>query len=430
MNVAYNRKKTIKMESNSDVKVKNIQNFLSLHYAVFQIASDVLRQKFSEKWKNIYDAEWENLEENGKRFIEGPGKNIFFSSKKIQKSLLKTGNLQAWDLPLIIQCIKCLENFAKSCKKADIVYEHKKLDDLKEIRNQLSHQPTTEVTEEKFEEYWKATSEILLSFGVTQQTLDEARNVKFTEAATFPEFSTPNSTKADELKEKGNKCYSAKRYKEAIDAYSEAIELPGIPIKTLAFLYSNRSLMHLELNDLSNAKDDAKGVTQMHPTWWRGYARLADSYEKMKKFEKAIKYYEIALQMNPPDPHNKTLTDSLYYCRRMLGKIDRMENIQPHNSINTVKEMIDDSNKRLGTVGSQFDEVSFHLRQLQIDSIPALKSDVSNICAEGHRFLRGIACSQNFEEAASRFAKAANKGSADGMYNLGVLLLEGKGIKR
>lgn len=418
------------MEAKPDVKVKNIQNFLSLHYIVSKIASDVLRDMFCEKWRSIYHSEWTNVEETGKLFIEGAGKSTFYSSKKIQKNLLKTGNINAWDLPLIIQSIKCLENFANSFKSADVADEHKKLDNLKEIRNQLAHQPTTEVSEENFEKYWQATSQILLSFGVTQQTLDEAKNVKFTESPTFLENSTPNSAKADELKEQGNQFYAAKKYQEAVDVYSEAIELPEIPIKTLAFLYSNRSLMYLELHDLSSAKDDAKGVTQMHPTWWRGYARLADSYEKMKKFEKAIKYYELALQMSPPEGHNKTLTDSLYYCRRMLGKINRMESIQPHNFINSTREVIDEANKQHGAVGTPLDEGFVHVTHSLINKSDFLKSVPAVICAEGHKFLRGIDVPQDFELAANKFGKAASKGSADGMYNLGVLFLEGKGIKR
>lgn len=419
------------MDSKPDVKVKNIQNFLSLHYIVSKIASDVLREMFCEKWKSIYHSEWTNVEENRKSFIEGAGKSLFSSSKKIQKNLLKTGSVNAWDLPLIIDAIKCLENFANFNKSADVADEHKKLNNLREIRNQLAHQPTTEVSEENFDKYWQATSQILLSFGVTQQTLDEAKNVKFTESPIFPENSTPNSTKADKLKKKGNEFYAESKYQEAIDVYSEAIELPEIPIKTLAFLYSNRSLMYLELRDWSNAKDDAKGVTQMHPTWWRGYARLADAYEKMKKFEKAIKYYELALQMSPPDCHNKTLTDSLYYCRRMLGKINRMENIQPQNFVDSMREVIDEANKELEKVGgTPLNEGLVHLTQSLINQNDILKSDPGVICAEGHKFLRGIERPQDFQLAANRFAKAASKGSADGMYNLGALLLEGKGVKR
>lgn len=410
------------MESKSD-SIKNIQNFLSLHYVVFKISTDVLRKKFYEKWESVFHTEWTNTKENGKLFIEGVGKNVFSSSKKIQKDLLKSGNTNLWDLPLIIQSIKCL----------DYANEYKKLDDLKQIRNHLSHQPTTEMAEETFQKYWDAACQILLSFGVTQETLNEAKNVKFTESTILPDNSVindPNSTEADELKEKGNEYYAAKQYKEAIEMYSKAIDLPDIPLKSLAILYSNRSLMYLELKDLSCAKEDAKGVIHIHPTWWRGYARLAKSYEEMKKFEKAIKNYELAFQMNPPDCHKSTLTDSQYYCRRMLGKLNRLENIQPYNFVNTMKEVIDDANEQLGISGTDLDEAFVHLSQSLINKSEILQSFPTVICAEGHKFLRGIDGPQDFELAASRFAKAANKGSADGMYNFGALLLEGKGIKR
>lgn len=412
------------MKSTADVNVKNIQNFLSLHYVVIKIASDVLRVKFREKWNSIFNSEWTNVEENGKEFIEGAGKAIFRTSKNIQRSALKTGNINLWDLPLIIDAIKCLENYAS----AGVTDEHKHLDNLKSIRNQLSHQPTNEITEENFRKYWDATSQILLSFGVSQATLDEAKNFKLTEAPEDLNLTAePNTALADELKEAGNKYQAAGKYQDAIDKYTEAMQLSGIPLTTLSILHSNRSLMHLELNDIPNAKDDAKAAIHLNITWWRGYARLASAYEKSKKYEKAIKNYEIALQMNAPEVNNRTLNDSLCHCRFTLGRINRMESLQPHNFINSWKEVVDDANKTLGK--NPFDE-----NETNVNASTILNSqDVSNaavLCAQAHLFLRGIGCTQDYEQAASRFGKAASKGNADGMYNLGALLLEGKGIKR
>ncbi|KAG4071231.1 hypothetical protein HA402_008966 [Bradysia odoriphaga] len=369
-----------------------------------------------------------DVEENGKQFIEGAGKSIFQKSKSIQKSALKTGNINRWDLPLIIDAIKCLEMYASAGKRFIVADEHKNLDNLKSIRNQLSHQPTTEVTEENFRKYWDATSQILLSFGVSQATLDEAKNLKFTELTDdLTATSESNAAIADEYKEAGNKYYAAKKYQDAIDKYTEAMQLPGIPLKTLSMLHSNRSLMHLELNELSHAKDDANAAILLNPTWWRGYARLASAYEKSKKYEKAIKNYEIALQTNAPEIHNRTLTDSLCHCRVILGRINRMESIQPHNFINTWNEAVEESNKILGK--NPFDEDGANINASMIlNNENASNPEV--LCAQGHLFLRGIGCAQDFEQAANRFGKAASKGSANGMYNLGVLLLEGKGIKR
>lgn len=412
------------MESKEDKNIKNIQNFLTLHYVISNIASDALREKFREKWQSMFQSEWENKAENGKSFIDGVGKKVFRSSKRIQQNLLKSGNINTWDLPLIIESIKCLE--VDRTSNVD-----KKLHELREIRNQISHQPTTEVSDESFEKYWSAACEILLSFGVSQETLNKARNVKFTESPLSSENSNElNSTEADKLKEEGNRYYNKKQYKKAVELYSKAIELPGIPLKSLAILYSNRSLMHLELKDLSSAKEDAKAVIHIHPTWWRGYARLAKSYEENQKYEKALKNYELAFEMNPPDIHRADLTDSQQYCQLILGKINRMENIQPHNFVNTMKEALDAANKELGIANSPILEGAVHMTNSIISKSNILKSDPNVICAEGHKFLRGIEGPQDFTLAANRFAKAANKGSANGMYNLGALLLEGKGIKR
>uniref|UniRef100_A0A914YTL6 Beta-lactamase n=1 Tax=Panagrolaimus superbus TaxID=310955 RepID=A0A914YTL6_9BILA len=49
---------------------------------------------------------------------------------------------------------------------------------------------------------------------------------------------------------------------------------------------------------------------------------------------------------------------------------------------------------------------------------------------KGHQFLNGNGERQDFKKAAEFYAKAANMGYPEGMYNLGQLYYEGNGVKR
>ena len=66
---------------------------------------------------------------------------------------------------------------------------------------------------------------------------------------------------AEDWKLKGNALVKEKKYKEALDCYSKAIELdPNNPI-----LYSNRSAMYLNLTEYDQAIADADKAISLKP---------------------------------------------------------------------------------------------------------------------------------------------------------------------
>ena len=64
---------------------------------------------------------------------------------------------------------------------------------------------------------------------------------------------------AENLKKNGNELYKQKKYREALEMYSEAIRL----LPTCAAYYGNRSATYMMLNKFTDALEDAKQATSI-----------------------------------------------------------------------------------------------------------------------------------------------------------------------
>ena len=97
---------------------------------------------------------------------------------------------------------------------------------------------------------------------------------------------------AKEWKEKGNALVKEKKYKEALDCYSKSIEIdPNDPI-----LYSNRSAMHLNLNEYDQALTDAEKAISLKPEYAKAYLRKGKALEGQQKFKEALDTYKLGLE--------------------------------------------------------------------------------------------------------------------------------------
>eukprot|EP00127_Corallochytrium_limacisporum_P001419 Clim_evm41s55 gene=Clim_evmTU41s55 len=100
---------------------------------------------------------------------------------------------------------------------------------------------------------------------------------------------------AAELKDLGNKAFSAKNYDEAVNHYTAAIEQdPSNHV-----LYSNRSACYASLKQYDQAKLDAEQCISIKPDWPKGYSRLGTANEFLGDMEGAIKAYEKGLEIDP-----------------------------------------------------------------------------------------------------------------------------------
>ncbi|ORX55657.1 TPR-like protein [Hesseltinella vesiculosa] len=88
---------------------------------------------------------------------------------------------------------------------------------------------------------------------------------------------------AQGLKEKGNKLFSGKKYKEAIDAYSQAIRFKKDPI-----YFSNRAACHSFMGNHKQVISDSNDALLLDPTYIKAINRRAQAFEKENQLEEAL----------------------------------------------------------------------------------------------------------------------------------------------
>ena len=97
---------------------------------------------------------------------------------------------------------------------------------------------------------------------------------------------------AKDWKDKGNALVKEKKYKEALDCYTKAIEIdPNDPI-----LYSNRSAMHLNLQEFDQSLADAEKAISLKSDYAKAYLRKGKALEGLNKIEEALDTYKLGLE--------------------------------------------------------------------------------------------------------------------------------------
>eukprot|EP01090_Pellita_catalonica_P002413 TRINITY_DN119_c0_g2_i3.p1 TRINITY_DN119_c0_g2~~TRINITY_DN119_c0_g2_i3.p1 ORF type:complete len:258 (+),score=60.90 TRINITY_DN119_c0_g2_i3:73-846(+) len=113
-------------------------------------------------------------------------------------------------------------------------------------------------------------------------------------------------SKAQELKNKGNKFFSQKNYTEAIKWYTKAIAVDP----NQAAFYSNRSAAYMGLNNPKDALKDAESCINAKPDWVKGHYRRALALMELERYSEAAKSFEKAVQLDPSNEDIKSKYNS------------------------------------------------------------------------------------------------------------------------
>ena len=137
---------------------------------------------------------------------------------------------------------------------------------------------------------------------------------------------------AKEWKDKGNLLVKEQKFSEALECYSKAIELDSNdPI-----LYSNRSLMHSNLNEFDLALIDADKAIEINPNYSKGYLRRGKALEGLGRFEEALNTYHSGLEK---DNNNAKLMDAIKKLEKSLcSKINTNKDIKTDKSKNIIEK--------------------------------------------------------------------------------------------
>ena len=112
------------------------------------------------------------------------------------------------------------------------------------------------------------------------------------------------------LNMRGNNCFKENNFKNAVDLFTQAIEL-----NPTATYFVNRSTANRKLNQFGCALDDATKAIDIDPKYYKGYSRRADAYMGLEQYSPAIKDYESAIKMNPT---NTRLPKQIAICKDLI----------------------------------------------------------------------------------------------------------------
>jgi small glutamine-rich tetratricopeptide repeat-containing protein alpha len=158
------------------------------------------------------------------------------------------------------------------------------------------------------------------SLNVASQCLAMAFNTTHDDAADLPdllqlltqacpdkmakiEVSDDQKEQAQKFKNEGNALVKEKKYKEAVEKYTAAINC-----QESAIFYCNRAAAYTSLENYEEALQDCKKAISFDPDYSKAYSRMGLIYSKIDLYAESENCYEKALKLEPEnDSYKKNL---------------------------------------------------------------------------------------------------------------------------
>uniref|UniRef100_A0A1I7RKR3 TPR_REGION domain-containing protein n=2 Tax=Bursaphelenchus xylophilus TaxID=6326 RepID=A0A1I7RKR3_BURXY len=142
----------------------------------------------------------------------------------------------------------------------------------------------------------------------------------------------PEIRTAEQLKEDGNKRFQRGEYQEAIDLYTEALQLqPENALRIV--LYRNRAMVRLKIEDYEGAENDCDKVLELDGADSKALYRRALAREQLEKVGQAFKDAKEAARLQPGDKKIQELCEHLVKLNTEKMKL-------ANSTENRVKEML------------------------------------------------------------------------------------------
>ncbi|KAL1932684.1 hypothetical protein VTP01DRAFT_8362 [Rhizomucor pusillus] len=146
--------------------------------------------------------------------------------------------------------------------------------------------------------------------------------------------SEENRIKAEEIKTEANKLFAAKRFSEAIEKYTAAIDLnPNV-----AAYYTNRAFCHLKLESYGYAIADADAALKIDPSLVKANYRRASANMALGKFKDALKDLKVVCKKAPGDKDAKQKLDE---CQKIVKRIEFEKAIEHDDRTPSVADSLD-----------------------------------------------------------------------------------------
>ncbi|KAI9307747.1 Metallo-dependent phosphatase-like protein [Cunninghamella echinulata] len=142
-----------------------------------------------------------------------------------------------------------------------------------------------------------------------------------------------NKAQAEKIKAEANELFKEKRFAEAIDKYTDAIELNKV-----STYYSNRAFCHLKLENYGYAISDAEAALELDPTLTKANYRRASANMALGKFKEALKDLRVVSKRAPGDKDAKAKLDE---CAKIVKRIEFEKAIEANNDSPSVADTLD-----------------------------------------------------------------------------------------
>lgn len=170
-------------------------------------------------------------------------------------------------------------------------------------------------------------------------------------------YSDEDLKKAEDLKASGNDLLKAKKYQEAVDLYTQAIEtVPKGPNSHI--YYSNRAAAYSFLKDYELALPDCKKSIELEPSYVKSYSRAGQAYFNLEEYENAVEMYSKCVEL---DPMTQTHKDSLERAQRKVDGGSSMANMGGMDGMDDLASMMQGAGglEGLGGLGGLMNNPNF-----------------------------------------------------------------------
>lgn len=146
--------------------------------------------------------------------------------------------------------------------------------------------------------------------------------------------SDQNKEKAEQLKNQANDFFKAEKYGQAVDLYTQAIEMDPFN----AVFYANRSIAYLRTECFGYALTDASKAIETDKTYLKAYYRRAAAYMALGKYKLALKDYEGVFRARPNDKDAKLKYTE---CKKIVQQMAFQKAISVEETKKSVADSID-----------------------------------------------------------------------------------------
>ena len=109
-------------------------------------------------------------------------------------------------------------------------------------------------------------------------------------------------TNIKDKKNAGNALFKDEKFQEAVDFYTDALEIDKFHAKANAKLFCNRAACYFKMGKYSETIDDCSSAVQLDKSYQKAFHRRALAFMETEAFDQAVKDYE---QLVALDPQNK-----------------------------------------------------------------------------------------------------------------------------